>query len=444
MRHSHSRRSFIQYSLAAGLGSRFLRPQKARAASDHVHIACVGVGGKGESDMTETAVGNHIVAICDVDENRLASAAKKFPKAKTYTDWRKLLEQSDIDAVTISTPDHMHAPVTYSAMELGKHVYTQKPLTHSVYEARRLTEAAREKKIVSQMGIQHHSNTFFKTAVELIQDGKVGRVREAHVWTDRPVGFWEQGFDRPVGSKSPPKHLHWDHWLGVAPARPYVDGYHPFKWRAFWDFGTGALGDMGCHGMDPVVNALALGPPNRLTATAEGLTSETGPKKSVVNYEFPGTQFTTDSFKMVWYDGAKLPPRALFDVPKEYELKPNGILFVGDKGQLIAGYFGHSELFINGEKAELGIEPLTIDNHYTQWTDAILGKGKTSCPFDYSGPLTETVLLGNVALRCGEPIVWNSSQLVIEGNEKANALLRRDYRDGWQVPGLSMAAVTSR
>ncbi len=441
---SYSRRGFLRYSAAIGIGSQILRPAKSRAASDHVHIACVGVGGKGASDMMETSVGNHIVAICDVDEDRLAAAAEKFPKAKKYTDWRKLLDQHDIDAVTVSTPDHAHAPITFSAMELGKHVYTQKPLTHSVHEARQLTLAARRTKVVTQMGIQHHSNTFFKTAVAILQSGKIGKVREAHVWTDRPVGFWEQGFDRRPAPKSPPAELHWNNWLGVAPERPYADGYHPFKWRAYWDFGTGALGDMGCHGMDPVVSGLALGAPMAVEATAEGLNEETGPKTSIVTYRFPETRYTDGPLKMVWYDGAVPPPRELFDVPADYQLKPNGILFAGEKGQLIAGYFGHAELFLNGERAESGIDPVGADNHYTQWTDAILGRGKTSCPFDYSGPLTETVLLGNVALRSKEPIEWNSTELRVVGNRQANGLLSRRYRKGWEVAGLTATAPVGR
>ncbi len=435
-----SRRSFLRYSLAAGLvvplTSR--RLSHAAAAIEQVHIGCIGVGGKGWSDMQETSQGQQIVAICDIDEQRLAKAAELFPQAKRYTDWRKLLEQNDIDAVTISTPDHTHAPATFSAIELGKHVYTQKPLTHSIYEARKLTEAAARKGVVTQMGIQHHSNTFFKTAVKLVHNGTIGTVREAHVWTDRPVGFWEQGFGRPAGNDTPPAHIHWDLWLGVAPQRPYVDNtYHPFKWRAFWDFGTGALGDMGCHGMDPVVSALELGPPTALWSEGPTPNTETGPPWSIIHYEFPGTKRTTDQLKMVWYDGAKLPPRSLFEVSADFEMQENGILFIGDKGQLLVDYFNPPLLLPKGDFADTPVEALPADNHYTQWTDAILGRGSTSCPFSYSGPLTETVLLGNVVLRSGKKIRWNSEELAAVDAPETAGLIRREYRDGWRITGLS-------
>ncbi|MCA9056427.1 MAG: Gfo/Idh/MocA family oxidoreductase, partial [Planctomycetaceae bacterium] len=250
---THSRRRFLR-SVAAGVAvAPFVSSRRTWAANEQVNIACVGVGGKGASDLAETSVGHNIVAICDVDSQRLGQAATKFPQAKTYTDWRKLLEQPGIDAVTISTPDHMHAPVTMTAMQLGKHVFTQKPLTHSIYEARRLTQVAAEKGLITQMGIQHHATARLKMAVQAIRDGVIGKVREVHAWTDRPGHFWKQGLTRPDQSDPVPENINWDHWLGVAPARPFVAGlYHPFHWRGWWDFGTGALGDMGCHILDPV------------------------------------------------------------------------------------------------------------------------------------------------------------------------------------------------
>lgn len=428
-----SRRDFTLGTLGAGLSASLVRRSHAAATSE-VHIACVGVGGKGASDIAETSVGNQIVAICDVDEKRLAQAGEKYPKAKRYTDWRKMLEQKDIDAVTVSIPDHMHAPVTMSALEAGKHTYTQKPLAHSVFEARQLTLAAKRNGAVTQMGIQHHSNTFFKTAVKLVQSGTIGKVSDVHVWTDRPVGFWTQDKDRGP-SKPVPGHLQWDKWLGVAPARPYADGYHPFHWRAFWDFGTGALGDMGCHGMDPVVTALELGPPTMIEPSGPMPNEETGPAWSVLKYSFPGTKWTTQKLPMTWYDGAHLPPRDLFQIPKEEKLLANGILFVGDRGQLLVDYFNPPKLLPEADFSNTKIDAEPIDNHYTQWTDAIKGTGKTSCPFDYSGPLTETVLLGNVAVRTGNVVSWDSEKMS-SGNPEADKLLKRGYRDGWQVENL--------
>jgi len=259
-----SRRGFLAAGLSAAssLPLFHIAAPAATSPNARLRLACVGVGGKGWSDMMETSQGQEVTAICDVDEQRLERAAQQFPRARKYRDWRALMERDDIDAVTVSTPDHMHAPVSYTAISLGRHVYCQKPLTHSVHEARALTTLAAERGVVTQMGIQHHSNTHFKTAVRLIQEGRIGPVSEAHVWTDRPGDFWPQGMDRPAGSDPVPNSLHWYEWLGVAPERPHVEGaYHAFRWRGFWDFGTGALGDMGCHGMDPVWKALDLAAP---------------------------------------------------------------------------------------------------------------------------------------------------------------------------------------
>ena len=262
--------------------------------------------------MMETSVGQNIVALCDVDEQRLAKAAERFPKAKRYTDWRQMLEQADIEAVTVSTPDHNHAAATMSAISLGKHVYTQKPLTHDVFESRMLAQAAAKAGIVSQMGIQHHSSARLKIAVQVIRDGVIGKVSEVHTWTDRPGTFWKQGLKRPAAGGPVPGNLNWNLWLGTAPERPFVEGlYHPFHWRGWWDFGTGALGDMGCHIMDPVINALELTAPRTVSAEGPEPDPDSGPLWCVVNYEFPGTRHTTESLKMVWYEAGKQPPAEL-------------------------------------------------------------------------------------------------------------------------------------
>lgn len=408
----------------------------AANASEKLNIACIGVGGKGWSDMHETSVGQNVVAICDVDEGTLAKAGEAFPGAKRYSDWRKLLEQKDIDAVTVSTPDHTHAPATMSALSLGKHVYCQKPLCHSVFEARRLTEAAAAQRVVTQMGIQHHSTPRFKTASKLIRSGIIGKVREAHVWTDRPGTYWTQGFDRPASTDPVPAGVHWDLWLGVAPERPFVaNTYHPFRWRAFWDFGTGALGDMGCHGMDPVVHAVELSAPRKVAVETSGTNGETGPLWTILRYDFPGTRHTTDSFQMVWYDGGKRPTADLFG-GGDYHEWLNGVLFIGDQGSLVVDYEKLPVLLPTGKFADFKIEPEPADNHYLQWTEACKGNGQTSTPFSYSGPLTETVLLGNVALRTGTTIEWDAKNLQAIGCPEADPFLRRDYRKGWSVKGL--------
>jgi len=412
-------------------------PARGRSVLDKLNIAAIGIGGKGASDIALVSRGQNVVAICDIDEGRLAGAAKTYRGAQTFTDWRRLLDRKDIDAVTVSTPDHTHAPAAMSAILRGKHVYCQKPLTHSVYEARQLTEAAARKGVVTQMGIQHHSNTFFKTATQLIQDGAIGKVQAAHVWTDRPGTFWSQGKDRPKGSDPIPQSIHWDQWLGVAPERPYVQGaYHSFQWRAYWDFGTGALGDMGCHGIDPVATAVQLPAAKTVSSRGPKAHPDTGPAWAIIDYTFPGTQYTSKEFQLTWYDGGKKPESSLFQAPESFQIPANGILFIGTSGNLFVEYSSGPILFSGGE-ANGKIEMLPAEDHYRQWTNACKGEGKTSCSFSYAGPMTETVLLGNVAHRAGKLIEWDSVNLVAKNCPEALPYIRRTYRDGWKIPGLS-------
>jgi predicted dehydrogenase len=436
---SNSRRRFLINCAALSFAAPLAAAARGAhgAAASKIHIACVGVGGKGYSDMLETSAGHEIVAICDIDEERLAKAAEKFPSAKRYTDWRKLLEQKDIDAVTISTPDHMHAAVTHAALALKKHVYTQKPLTRTVHEARVLAAAAKDAGVVSQMGIQHHSSARLKQAVAAIQSGVIGPVREVHTWTDRPGTYWKQGLERPARKDEVPAHVHWNEWLGVAAERPYVAGlYHPFHWRGWWEFGTGALGDMGCHILDPVVNALELGPPSTIEAEGPPPQAESGPTWCIVRWEFPGTRHTDKTVKVTWYEAGKQPPRELFQASADWKGSLNGVLFVGANGNLFVGFPENPELLPREKFADHKFSEVAEDNHYTQWTEAILGRGQTSCPFAYSGPLTETVLLGNVAYRLGKRIEWNPAELKVNGLPEADALLKPAYRTGWQIKGL--------
>jgi predicted dehydrogenase len=432
------RRTFLQQVTALGIGAPLLAAARpAWAVADKINIACIGVGGKGESDMMETSVGHNIVAVCDIDEQRLAAAGNRFPNAKRYTDWRKLLEQKDIDAVTVSTPDHTHAPASMAALSLGKHVFTQKPLTHTVYEARQLTRKAAEMKVVTQMGIQHHASVRHKIAVQTIRDGVIGKVREVHTWTDRPGTFWKQGQQRPDRQDPVPAHVHWDQWLGTAPARPFVAGvYHAFHWRGWWDFGTGALGDMGCHILDPVVHALELGAPKTVWAEGPPAERESGPTSCTVHWDFPGTKHTTEQLKLHWYEAGKKPPREIFQAPANWPMSQNAVLFIGEKGNLFLGFPEMAELFPKEKFLDHKFPQVAEHNHYTEWTDAILGKKPTSCPFSYSGPLTETVLLGNVAFRLGKKIEWDSQSLKAVGEPAADEFIRRTYRAGWEVAGL--------
>lgn len=424
-------------ALAVGYHLGVTCPVRSESPNDKLNIASVGVGGKGWGDLLETSRDQNVVAICDVDQRRLDKAAERFPGARKYQDWRKLLEQSDIDAVTVSTPDHMHAPVAMSAMCLGKHVYCQKPLCHSVYEARKLTEAASRFGVVTQMGIQHHNNTPFRTAVKLIQNNTIGVVQAAHVWTDRPGSIWPQGIERPAGDQVAPEYLDWDLWLGVAPERPFMPQvYHPFRWRGFWDFGTGALGDMGCHGLDPVATALQLTAPTTVWSQGPRPNQETGPTHSTVHYEFPGTKFTTPAFSLTWYDGVTQAPEGLLQQPDLAKLS-NGILFNGSEGDLFVAYEQLPKLLPAEKFVDLEIVEEPKINHYMQWTNACKGNGKTATPFSYSGPLTEFVLLGNVAVRSGDKLQWNARDLTLHGNAAAEKYLRRDYRRGWEVAAFS-------
>mgnify|MGYP001568324802 CR=1 FL=1 len=304
---SLNRRRFLQHSIAAtgALAFPFVASRNVLGANERLNIAGIGVGGKGASDVSNVDQEN-LVALCDVDDANAAGSFKKYPAAKRYKDYRVMLEKEGkgIDAVTVSTPDHTHAPAAIAAMKMGKHVYCQKPLTHTVYEAREMARVAREHKVATQMGNQGHSNPETRRLVELIQGGVLGKVREAHIWTDRPI--WPQGTDRPAETPDVPATLDWDLWLGVAPWRPYHKAYVPFAWRGFWDFGTGALGDMACHNMDIAFFALGLRDPLSVEAQSSGVNNETAPKWSIIHYEFPA-HADQPAVKMVWYDGGKKP-----------------------------------------------------------------------------------------------------------------------------------------
>lgn len=442
-----TRRTFIQH-VAAGATSTLLLPSLARsAASDRLNIAAVGVGGKGAGDIQNVSVGQNVVAICDVDERTLGQAAKKYPDAKTYTDWRRLLEQKDIDAVTVSTPDHMHAPIAVSAMQLGKHVYVQKPLAHTVFEARQMQVLARKYGVVTQMGNQGHSGSGYRTVVKLIQEGAIGKVKEAHAWSNRPI--WPQGIERPTQTAPVPEHLHWDLWLGVAPHRPYVGGdgerkrdrgaYHPFNWRGWLDFGVGALGDMGCHIIDPVVWSLELGPPTSVWSDGPAPNGETYPTWETIHYEFASTRHTAgSSVRMTWYDGGKKPARDLAPLPAGKELPDNGCLFVGEKGVLLCPHGGTPVLLPEPDFADRKIERVEESDHYLQWTNACKGTDKATSHFDYAGPLTETVLLGTIAIRFPQQkLHWNSADLKFSNLAAANPFVHHRYRSGWEVKELS-------
>lgn len=439
-----SRRDFSKGLLASTLAFHIL-PSSARGANGRLQVACIGIGGKGYSDVSGVAsAGADIVALCDVDDKRRVNRNSRdhtlnFPRARFFRDFRKMLESMDdrIDAVTVSTPDHTHFHPARMAIMMGKHVYCQKPLTHSIWEARELTRLAREHRVRTQMGNQAHAGEPIRRAVEYIRSGLLGRVSEVHCWTNRPI--WKQGMTgRPV-SEPVPAGLDWDLWLGPAPQTPYSSSYLPFSWRGWWDYGTGALGDMGCHIMDMPYWALDLGAPVSVSATARGNSAVSAPQSSVVTWEFPAGPYS-DKLRFTWYDGNNLPPA---DVYRESGLNSGELagqyesIIIGERGKL---YFSRSSM--NWKVSPVNLmrswprPPVSIPrvrNEDQEWVDACTGNGQALSSFEYSGRLTETVLLGNLAVRLGRKIEWDSENLKATNAPEAASLIRRDYREGWAV-----------
>ncbi len=431
-----SRRRFLQTAgaatvLTAASWSRVL------GANENLRLASVGVGGKGWDDLTHVSASPKVtvVALCDIDESEgfLGRAATKFKAAKTFTDWRKLLDQpKEFDALTVSTPDHMHAPIALPAMMLGKHVFCQKPLTHTVFEARQMRLAAKKYGVVTQMGNQIQSYSEYRTAVKLVHDGAIGKVKEVHSWQAGKMG-WMLANDRPKDTDPVPEKLHWDEWLGVAPERPYKRSlYHSFNWRAWQDFSNGQLGDFGCHILDPVFMALDLTAPLSVKAESAAMNREVWYAWSVVNYEFPGTERTAGkTLKLTWYDGeGKLPPREKLGLASEVKLPGSGSLLIGEKGSLLIPHVAMPKLL---PEAEFKVEKVPAVDHYVGWADACRGEGKTTSHFDYASALTETVLLGTVAIRTpGETLKWDAEKLTVTNSKAADALLKKPYRKGWE------------
>lgn len=435
MKRSSNRRQFLKNSALAGAGvwlGTSVNEAQSRSPNEKLNLGMIGVGGKGETALLAFASQN-IVAMCDVDSERAARAFRLRTKATKYHDYRKMLEErKDLDAVVISTPDHHHAPAAVMAMNLGKHVYCEKPLSQSIYEARVMRETARRCKVATQMGNQGHAGANLRRAVELVQAGAIGQVRQFHAWTNRPS--WPQGIDRPTETMPVPAHLKYDLWLGPAPERPYNDAYLPFKWRGWWDFGSGALGDMACHVADLGYWALELGAPTTVEAEVSDVHPETAPKWSIIRYEFPA-RGELPPVKFTWYDGGKKPDSALVDGKP---LPDNGSLLVGDEGKLFVPdtYGGRYQLLPEEKFADYeGPEP-TIPrtrSHYGEWLRACMGGPPAMSNFDYAGPLTEVVLLGTIAIRAGKRIEWNEAEMKVANCPEAEEWLRREYRTGWAL-----------
>lgn len=481
-RNRTSRRTFIKNSLIAS--SVFIVPRHVlggvgfTAPSDQLVLAAIGAGGKGRSDIKNASVNGRekVIALCDVDFSGSAkTSVENFPKAKLYNDYRVMLDQEkDIDAVTISTPDHVHAPAAVFAMERGKHVYVQKPMTHNIHEARVLTEMARQKKVVTQMGNQGASNPLLGMVQKWVDSGALGKIYKVQIWTNRPV--WPQGFAMPAPDESKkPKDLYWDLWLGPAESRPYTPNLHPFNWRGWWDYGTGALGDVGCHLIDIPFRTLGLKYPKDAECSVGSVYTqmwnadyhpEGCPPSSFITLHFDATEKSKSPIEMTWSDGGIRPAHPEI-VPADHDIggenSNNGVLIIGEKGLISTNINDSSplmpKLYLNDGTTEFGPtngpEGEPEYGHQRKWVDACKAgfgspehKALTSS-FDYAGPMTETVLMGNLAIRSymlrkedskgrmhyygRRKLLWDGENIRITNLEEANQFVRRTYRKGWEV-----------
>jgi predicted dehydrogenase len=416
--------------------------------SERINLAGVGAGGMGGGDIaTHAKLGANVVALCDVDDERAAGTYNAFPKARRYKDFREMIdkEAKHIDAVTVGTPDHIHAVATMAAIRAGRHVYCQKPLTRTLHECREVTKAARAAGVVTQMGNQGHATEGARLTNEWLRAGVIGPVREVHVWSDRAGRLWKQGIPRPTATPPVPATLSWDLWLGPVRERPYSPAYAPHNWRGWWDFGTGALGDMGCHIIDHPFWALELGAPSHVEArtTLDGSfldgnkpNFETYPIASIIYYDFPA-RGDRPAVRMTWYDGGLMPP-APAAMPAGQRLPDNGVLYVGSKGVMYHGsHGGMPQLLPAGLHEEAKKVPKTMPRspgHYEEWAAACKGGPRTVSSFDYAGPLTEVVLLGVLALRApGRRLEWDSDNLKVKNAPELSQFVRPEYRKGWTL-----------
>jgi len=413
----------------------------AEPASGTLRHASFGAGGMAWSDLTQIAncPNVEIVAICDVDLDHTVEARKRFPNARIYQDWRELLdkEAGNLDSVNVSVPDHMHAPIAMSAMQLKKHVYGQKPLAHDLYEVRRMTELARKQKLVTQMGIQVHSSASYRLAVQIVHDGVIGKIKEVHSWCPKSWGDTEA---RPDRSDPVPANFNWDLWLGVCAGRPFIGGeyYHPGNWRKRLDFGTGTLGDMGCHIFDPVLEATGVSQPVSVRSEGPAPNAWNWALNGKIHYQFAGNERTAEkTLPITWYDGTAKPPAEVIALLEGTEVPNTGSILVGTEGVLLVPHDDvHPVVFPAAKFKDYKLPRVKGVNHWAQFVEACRGNGKTTANFDYAGPLTEAILLGDVASRFPQTTLqWNAHKMKFDVHE-ANQFVRREYRHGWSVKGL--------
>jgi predicted dehydrogenase len=441
---SFTRRSFLQ-TAAVGTVAAWAGPAviAAETKKTELHVAAIGANGMGWSDLSQ--VGSHpkvkFVGFCDVDSARFNQVDKNFPGVPHFTDYREMIEQlgDKLDAVIVSTPDHTHAPAAMFAMNRGKHCYCQKPLTHTVWEARQMRLLAEKKQLITQMGNQIHSNLEYRLGTRLLKEGAIGKVKEVHSWVGVKGQQYYTGTGRPPQADVPAS-LNWNLWIGAAPERPFAKKwYHPFNWRDWQDFGSGALGDFACHILDPVFTALDLTAPTTILAEHQGFNPELWPGPETITYLFPGTKQTAgDTIKVIWRDGGLKPARELAQLPDGVELPGGGSLFIGEAGTMVLPHVGMPQLYPMAKFADFKKPNEKGLSHWHVWVDAVLSNTKTSDGFHYAGPLTETVQLGNIAaLHPGKTLEWDVQSMKITNVPEANRLLNKKYRDGFAVEAVT-------
>ncbi|ADB18941.1 oxidoreductase domain protein [Pirellula staleyi DSM 6068] len=446
-----NRRRFMQTTAALGVGfwvAGGVSPRESRSANETINFASVGVNGKGSSDSADAGRSGNMVAICDIDDQSLAKAATRFTDAKKYNDYRKMLDEmgKSIDAITVSTPDHCHGVIGAAAMKLGKHCFIQKPLTKSLHEARVLGQLAKDNKVATQMGNQGTASNSLREAAAVVKSGVLGTIKEVHVWTNRPV--WPQGIDKPTDTPECPSHVHWPEFVGPVENRPYNPVYHPFKWRGWWAFGTGALGDMACHTLNMPFMALDLRDPVSVQATTSGHNMETFPSWSVIDYKFPERNGRA-ALTFMWYDGGKKPDPALFQGAK---IDSSGCLVIGEKGALYApGDYAERGLQMLGGITKPEVEYKKSPGHFEEWVAAIKGGESAMSNFpNYAAPLTETVLLGNLAVWAaageqdpekkkaqgdvvGKKIEWDAANLTATNAPEVASIVKPEMKNGYSL-----------
>jgi predicted dehydrogenase len=441
-----SRRTFVG---AAAAGAFTIVPRRVLGGpgnvppSEKINIAGIGIGGMGRTNLKNLETEN-IVALCDVDQEFAAETFKRYPQAKVFKDFRVMLDQQrDIDGVVVATPDHTHAVISLAAIQAGKHVFCQKPLTHDVWEARRLAQAAKEARVATQMGIQGHSGEGARSLCEWIGAGLIGEIREVDAWcslTYYPWGhaYWSSKWsERPTDSPPVPPTLDWDLWIGPAPMRAYHPAYHPRTWRCWWDFGCGMMGDRGAHTLDPVVWALKLGAPSSIEATSCGNTKEVHPLSAIVTFRFPA-RGELPPLKLTWYEGTRPPRPEELEAGRQLGHPEGGALFKGAKGAIVCGVYGENPRIIPDAKMkEVQLPAKTLprvaDSHEQDWVRACKTGKPAGADFSYSGPLTEICLLGNVAKRVDARMEWDAANLKVTNLPEANRYVRTEYRKGWSL-----------